>query len=566
MQIPSRERTKFRWPTGPRARIAAEAALIGLLSIVATGFGIESAGIATGPPDPLLSYAAIDEAVYAHAAARMVRTGHVATSIFLDRLLLNKPPLLMWTGAASMRLFGMSPLALRFPILLAGAGCCVLLYLWLRRSRPPAAAFAGVILLLSAPLFHTVARRFTTDILLTVLLVAALFVLSRDPRFELRWSPVWFGLLSGTAIMTKSAAGVLPLLVLCGYWLLAGKASRPALARVAIACAVAAAVAAPWHLYQFIAHRQWFLSEYLGVQLFQVGLSEPSTRGQTVPFYYLRAMLKTDPLLLLLSLTALPGLVAAWRREERAQARLLGVWILIVCAGLAVFGNRAAYYLAPLLPALALAVGHFSPLMRSRAAPIACAALLAVFAVKVQAGDRAWGLAYVPASSPDRAALDDYSRLRRANELVLLEPNDQCYAALLDLPKIRYAFVMPKINYRMTPRFLYHLGIIVSENEFCERPGALSVYAQRLEAWHAPPGSVATVIMARSQSELANLIHSSPDRDFSLPEDLRDLALQAAGDTHRATAAEGGRLFLLAVKSSRRTDATPAPGTLAGTY
>src|ERR1700686_3659333 len=91
--------------------IAVELAAIALIAAVALGFGIGSAGMASGYVDPLLPAGAQDEAVYGHAAARMVRTGHWTTPIFLDRFMLNKPPLLMWAGGASMRLFGINPLA-----------------------------------------------------------------------------------------------------------------------------------------------------------------------------------------------------------------------------------------------------------------------------------------------------------------------------------------------------------------------------------------------------------------------------------------------------------------------
>jgi len=559
---PAQALSRLRWPVGVRARIGVEAAVAGALSIVALGFGLGSVEIASGPSSPILSYAAMDEAVYGHAAARMVRTGHLATPIFLDRLLLNKPPLLMWAGAASMRLFGISPLALRAPAVLAGAGCCVLVYIWLRRLRSAVSACAGVILLWGSPLFHTVARRFTTDILLALFIVAPLFALSIDARLERRWSAVWFGVLSGAAIITKSAAGLLPLLILLGYCLLAGKTRRPGAGRVLLAFAVAAAAAAPWHLYQLIAHREWFLTEYLGVQLFTVGLSWPAVPGETKLGYYLSAMLKTDPLMLLLALTALPWLVAAWRRGDRARAGLLGVWIVVGCAGVAGFSHRAAYYLLPLLPAFVLAACQFSPLLGRRAATATCCVLLGAFAARVWAGDQPWGLTYCHAPSPDRASLESYSRLRRSNELVLVEPQDDCYAAVLDLPKIRYAFAIPRIDYHDTPEFFYWLGIIMRSGDFCALPDTLPMYARRLDAWHAPSESVATVIMARSRSELVEVIRHSPSRDFSLPEELRNLATPAAAATHRATAGGAGRFFLLAIDSARRIATNVAPGTV----
>ncbi len=134
--------------------VAAELAAVGLIGAIALGFGIQGAGIASGYVDPLLHAGAQDEAVYGHAAARMVRTGHWMTPIFLDRFMLNKPPLLMWAGAASMRLFGINPLALRLPVLAAGVLCCVLVYWWLRRSQSIAAAFSG--------LCFCLARRYST--------------------------------------------------------------------------------------------------------------------------------------------------------------------------------------------------------------------------------------------------------------------------------------------------------------------------------------------------------------------------------------------------------------------
>src|SRR5271163_3685008 len=97
--------------------IAAELIAVALFAAVALGFAINSAGMASGYVDPLLHAGAQDEAVYGHAAARMVRTGHWATPIFLDRFMLNKPPLLMWAGAATMRLGGISPVTLRLPVL-----------------------------------------------------------------------------------------------------------------------------------------------------------------------------------------------------------------------------------------------------------------------------------------------------------------------------------------------------------------------------------------------------------------------------------------------------------------
>jgi hypothetical protein len=542
----------------------AELAAVGLLAAIALGFGIDGAGMASGYVDPILHAGAQDEAVYGHAAARMLRTGHWMTPIFLDRFMLNKPPLLMWAGAASMRLAGITPLALRLPVLAAGVLCCVLVYGWVRRSQSVPSAIASVVLLIGTPVFFSIGRKFMTDALLTLLVVASMFLVAADPRWERRATAFAFGALSGAAVMTKSAAGLLPLLILAVYWVLAGSKERPPLQRMLVALAVAAIVAVPWHIYEFVVHKDWFVAEYVRFQLLGSGITAPSRyTGDTNFWFYLRTLLLTDPILLLLWLTSLPWLVMAWKRSDNVRARLLAAWVLtsVVCLG--VFGTRAAYYLLPLLPALVLMSVEFSPLLRGGLAWPACAVLMMAFSVKVWAGDASWGLDYGAKSVPPAAALDNYSRLRRSNELLIVSPDDEFYASVLDLPKVRYVYLAP-LDATKTSELFYRLGMILSDEEFCSLPRLLPVYEQRLRAWKLPEGlqPEATLIDSGAASELAEVIRCSPDRDFMIPEALREIAVGAASATHTVTQTQAGRFFLLSKTSSRRPTVSIAPGTV----
>jgi hypothetical protein len=561
--------------------IAIELAAVAAIAAIALGLGIQRAGLASGYVDPLLHAGAQDEAVYGHAAARMVRTGHWGTPIFLDRFMLNKPPLLMWAGAASMRLLGIGPLTLRLPVLAAGVLCCVLVYWWVRRSAPVPAAISGVVLLLGTPVFHSISRKFMTDALLTLFVVAAMFLVAVDPRWERRGTAIAFGALSGAAIMTKSAAGLLPLLIFAVYWALAGSKERPAWRNILESVAAAALVAAPWHIYEFTVHRDWFIAEYLRFQLLGSGVTAPSRYTEdTNWWFYLRTLLRTDPILLVLWLTSLPWVAMAWKRnmsrdrkgavdglfqQPAKNARLLAAWCLTTAACLMIFGTRAAYYLLPLLPALALMSAGFSPLLRGRLAWPVCAILIVAFGVKASAGDAVWGLDYGAKTVPAAAALDNYSYLRRANELLIVLPDDEFYASVLDLPKIRYVYLNP-LDASKTSEFFYRLGMIVDSGEFCSLPSWMPVWEQRLRDWSLPEGlhPEATLIAGGSVSKLKELIQCSPDRDFMLPEGLRQMvAVDAATGTHRATPSAYGKFFLLSKNSSRRPVDSTAAGTLA---
>jgi hypothetical protein len=227
------------------------------------------------------------------------------------------------------------------------------------------------------------------------------------------------------------------------------------------------------------------------------------------------------------------------------------------------FGTRAAYYLLPLLPVLVLMTVEFSPLLRGKLAWIACAVLVVLFGVKVWAGDASWGLDYGATTVPAASELDNYAHLRRANELLIVSPDDEFYASVLDLPKVRYVYLTP-LDATKTSEFFYRLGMIVSGEQFCSLDRLLPAYEQRLQAWKLPPNlhPEATLIDSGSASRLAEIIRCSPDRDFMIPESLRDLAMPAAAPTHTPTETRDGKFFLLSNKSSRRAVGSIAPGSL----
>lgn len=551
------------WAKASPSQRAIELIAIGLLATAALGFGIQNSGLASGYVDPLLHARAQDEAVYGHAAANMVRTGHWLTPVFLDRLMLNKPPLLFWVGALTMRLLGIGPMVLRLAPIAAGVLCCLLIYYWLRCSLPLTAALSGVFLLLSNVVFHAMARKFMTDILLAALVTAALLVLSRDPRLE-RWStPTLFGMLTGAAVLTKSAAGLLPLFVL-SIFLFLQRGTRPAASRVAIVVAAAVLVAGPWHLYQWMEHRDWFMAEYVRFQLIGSGFTAPSryTTDSNIVFY-LERLLQMDPVLLLLFCTGLPGLVSSWNMtDDESDARLLAAWSIAAFALLLIFGTRVAYYLLPLTPALVLLAVRFSPLFRGRWAIPMCAILTLVFLIKAVQPDMPFGLDYRSKTVASAPALENYSRLRRVNDLLIVSPDDEFYSSDLDLPKLRYVY-LGTVDPTKTTMFFYSLGVNVSTTDFCRLDSLRPLYQQRLADWGNPnAGAIGTIVDAHSSSDLGDLIRCRPASDFFIPDPLRVAATEAGQSTHIAGQSSNGRFFLLANRSARRPVNAHASGTV----
>lgn len=405
--------------------------------------------VATAWIDPWAKIPAQDEALYAHPTLRMASSMASVedwlTPRFLGRPLLVKPPLVLWLSAASVKLFGAHLWALRLPSLLAAAGVATIVF---RLTGP-----VGLLLLLSRGFWLHRAGLLLMDDLLTLLWLLATLLLQRDPKLAQRLSPWLFGALVGLAIMTKWFAGALPLALL-----LYTRPSLPALLRSALALIV---VAAPWHLYQFVVNHDWFLAEYIGVELLTYAVKAPvqSTSESAWVFYGSR------------SLFLLPLLIVLWRRPLE---RTMAVWMGILVVATLGYGFHNASYLAPLAPFLLVCsrgpiAWYFAPL----------AALL-------------W-------ASPALPPVEPISSRFAGREVLHLDPDDQLRTALSPGATVRYIL------------FLDHLP----------PNGPLDFEARGIAApvdrFLASPEAKLDVVLAPNLDQLRHLILASPQRDFLLP-------------------------------------------------
>src|SRR6516165_633121 len=155
-------------------------AVVFTLSVIWFSDGVERIGLASLSCDPVSRIGAQDDAVYATEAIEMVQTNRWLTPSYLGRYALNKPPLLQWLTALSIKTFGLSAWALRVPSLLAAAAIMTLIFALLSQMYSWSVGIAAVLLLGSCHLFYDFARLCMTDMLLTCWITAAIFILARD--------------------------------------------------------------------------------------------------------------------------------------------------------------------------------------------------------------------------------------------------------------------------------------------------------------------------------------------------------------------------------------------------
>lgn len=530
-----------------------------ILSAILLGVGIESAGIASPFSDPVAQIRAQDETSYASSAVHLATEGGWLTPKVLGRYFLYKPPLLTWLAGFSLKLFGISLWAVRLPALTAAVLVTLVLFWWTRSATSAVTAWTTAILLLSNPLWHIFARLCYTDMLLAASITGAVASLYWDRTLSSRSSLWGFALCTAAGVMTKNLAGLLPILVLLLYCLLARQNERPALSRIALVSALTLALIAPWHLYQAVAHPKWFWADYIQVQLLGYGLSPPAQISGDGPiWFYLRRMSLIDPLFLLLGILALPSLLFAARRQNsNPSARLLAAWLAVSAGALLAFQFRNLPYALYTLPPFALTAAIYGPFSSHHRRKLGLAILILAFGVKSLFPAKVWGLSFGHAEPFSAAsALRSYVNLGRSRDLILVDSDDYFYASTLPLASVRYYFFDPGRTIQKSFQHYWYLGIIVSLEDFEHLNQLRPTYAARLKAWGLDSTEpMATSIVSTSHEGLLRLIRTSPQSDFYLPATDLPMVQPFVAMTHRTMLLANGRALLLALNSSSQISA-----------
>jgi 4-amino-4-deoxy-L-arabinose transferase-like glycosyltransferase len=520
------------------------------VALLLLGLGIGLSGLASPFTDPVSRIRAQDETTWASMAAAVTVGGDWLTPPLLGRYFMQKPPLLIWLASASMKVLGISVFALRVPVLLAGCIATTMLFCWWQAETSSWAASAAVFLLLLNPLWHTLARLCYTDVLLQAGIIAALFAIARDPKLIGRSTIVVAAAAVAFGVMVKNVAGLLPLAILMVFYLLSGW--RPPWIPVLKICVLATILAAPWHIYQIIYHPRWLLADYVQVQLLEYGQNPPNQSSSEGPvWFYLKRLALTDPIICLLAVLAMPFLLRSVR-QSRPMATLLLSWLVVMGAAPLVFKYRNLPYILGAIPPLCLLATGYGPLT-SWNKKIVVISALAVFSCKVAFSDQPWGLPYRDVA-PIQAErwLQWYARLRRSNELITVNPDDQFYSMALPLKKVRYCFIDASgITLRYAPHYAL-LGITVTASQFQELDRWKPQFHERLREWGLDSTDpIATSIVAASAAEVVQLIENHQYADFYVPADLLTATDRSVTTHHRILAASPDRLFLLATDTKQ---------------
>lgn len=309
-----------------------------------------------------------DEGLHAAIAQEMVERGDHLVPRFLGEPFFDKPAFFFWTQALSLRVFGMSEAAVRFPGVMLGAlGAAttgILAWRLFGRARTGwlAAIFYATMdlpmALAEAPVHDVALVPFTTLALLFFWNSAG----AGNRSLALR-SAGAAGIALGIAILIKGLTGVALVCIGYGLFLLwSRRVSLEAMISILVAVVIGAAISAPWYVLMDLRHpgyaRYFFLERHVSGFL-----TATQTHGEAPWWYYAPVVVGGGLPWIPLLLVALGERITAGRTSRNADRRvsltneggdLMWIWLFGGLLFLSLAHSKLVTYVLPLFPSIAI--------------------------------------------------------------------------------------------------------------------------------------------------------------------------------------------------------------------
>jgi 4-amino-4-deoxy-L-arabinose transferase-like glycosyltransferase len=320
---------------------------------------------------PKLSYPLVepDEGRYAEIGREMLHSGDWIVPKLNDRTYADKPPLLYWLVALSLRFFGTHTWAAR--LVPAGAAFLTVLATFCLGSRTLGvrAGFLGAVALALMPGFVQSGRFLLTDGILTLFETVCLWTAYEACRgSRVRWS-WWITSAACCALGVLTKGPVAPVTVavpLVAFFWLNKNSARPRLLHWAVFAGLTCALAAPWYIAMIVRAPdfawQFFIEHHL------LRFFGPEYHEEPIWFYVPVVMVACLPWSLLLIPLAQFLLN---RAPDLGSLRPGALGFLVLWAGwcllfFSLSRGKLPTYILPALPAIGLLLGWYFDLMLFR--------------------------------------------------------------------------------------------------------------------------------------------------------------------------------------------------------
>lgn len=322
------------------------------------------------PPAWFHPLASFDEAWYAGVSRNMLQDGDWWTLKYNGDIFWDKPPIAIWATGVSYRSFGVGEFPSRLFAIACGVATILALYHWGRLQNGPRFGLLVGLLLLGMHDWLRFCAKGQMDVPVTLFVVGHVLLFWKG--LDRPWLHLLAGVCLGLGIATKNQVGAFGAIAIVGYILLARDLRPLRQWAFYVSFAVAAVVAAPWFVEQYIEHGRQFLTAYWYMNVTHRQYAQIAGTEADYWFYprYLISRQTVCAFALVASIcwTVWRNGFGDWKKSDLATATpgedrrrwpmLLLVWIAVVFAACVKLGAVHFWYLLPMYPAAALLIGE----------------------------------------------------------------------------------------------------------------------------------------------------------------------------------------------------------------
>ena len=296
-----------------------------------------------------------DDAAYAHEGKQMLLTGDWWNVRLNGHLDFDKPPMFIWLEALSMKFFGISDFAAKFPSALLGLGTILLVFFITRDLTDQFwLPILAMLILTCTQYFMKYAMHAMTGVPFTFFFTLAIFFyikgLKRPGYLLMCGAAISF------ALLTRSPMGAVPLTIIVIH-LFFIRRTRLLWSKYLIGCFLLALLPpAIWYLLQYRLHGDYFLSEHFSNIMAHAVSTQPKSPWERIAgyFHYPYLLLKLYwPWLPLMVMGLVMQLKKALHSRDLAGSLLI-IWVVCVVLPFSLAESKVLRYILEAFPAFSI--------------------------------------------------------------------------------------------------------------------------------------------------------------------------------------------------------------------
>ncbi len=234
----------------------------------------------------------LDEGAFSEATREMLRGRNYITTYLDGNLRFDKPILIYWLQAFSVKIFGLNEFALRLPSALAGSLWALFIYKFTEYKFDKKSAYYATIFMLSSLQINLITKAAIADSLLNLFIATSIFTIYIYIEERGKKYLYYTYALIALGVLTKGPVAIMVPLVTVAIYLSIKKEFKLLFSTIfnPIGIAIFIAIASPWYILEYLEQGEKFIDGFFfkhNLERFSTALE--SHKGSY--FYYIPVLL-----------------------------------------------------------------------------------------------------------------------------------------------------------------------------------------------------------------------------------------------------------------------------------